>query len=84
MVSRLRNDLGQEWANELFAISFETKGTQRSWAQDTAMSVLARLDPDRALELLHSMSMEEPEANWGISPAKIRRIATLFLGAFRG
>jgi hypothetical protein len=78
MVSRLRNDLGQEWANELFAISFETKGTQRSWAQSTAMSVLARLDPDRALELLHSMSMEEPEANWGISPAKMQLAQQVF------
>jgi hypothetical protein len=37
MVSRFRNDLGQEWANELFAVSFQTKGTQRSWAQSTAM-----------------------------------------------
>ena len=52
MVSRVRNDLGREWANELFSISFQTKGTQRSWAQSTAMSVLVRLDPDRALELI--------------------------------
>jgi len=25
MVSRLRADLGREWANELFALSFQTK-----------------------------------------------------------
>ena len=78
MVSRLSNDLGQEWANELFAISFQTKGTQRSWAQSTAMGVLVRLDPDRALELLHSMSMEEPEANWDISPPKMELAQQVF------
>jgi hypothetical protein len=78
MVSRLRNDLGQEWANELFAISFQTKGTQRSWAQSTAMGVLVRLDPDRALELLHSMSMDEPEANWDISPPKMQLAQQVF------
>src|SRR5580698_8197478 len=60
MAAKLRNDLGREWANELFTISFQAKDTQRSWLQSTAMGVLARLDPDRALELLHSMSMEEP------------------------
>jgi hypothetical protein len=78
MVSRFRNDLGQEWANELFAISFQTKGTQRSWAQSTAMGVLVRLDPDRALELLHSMSMEEPEANCDISPPKMELAQQVF------
>jgi len=78
MVSRFRNDLGQEWANELFAVSFQTKGTQRSWAQSTAMGVLVRLDPDRALELLHSTSMEEPEANWDISPPKMELAQQVF------
>jgi hypothetical protein len=78
MVSKLRNDLGREWANELFTISFPTKGDQRSWVQSTAMGVLVRLDPDRALELLHSMSMEEPEAYGGSSPAKMRLAQLVF------
>src|SRR5713226_10616678 len=62
MVSQLRADLGREWANELFTLSFQTKGVQRSIAQNTAMRILIRLDPDRALELLHSLNMDEPEA----------------------
>jgi hypothetical protein len=71
MAAKLRNDLGREWANELFTISFQAKDTQRSWLQSTAMGVLARLDPDRALELLHSMSMEEPGAYEGsLSPKR--------------
>jgi hypothetical protein len=78
MVSRLRKDLGREWANELFAISSQTKGSQSLWAQSTAMSLLVRLDPDRALELLHGMSMLEPEANWGISPPKTQLAQQVF------
>jgi hypothetical protein len=35
------------------------------------MSVLMGLDPDRELELLHSISMEEPEANWSTTPPKL-------------
>jgi hypothetical protein len=35
------------------------------------MSVLIRLDPDRALELLSSIRMEEPEANWSTTPPKL-------------
>ncbi|HJY92914.1 MAG TPA: hypothetical protein VJ255_21690, partial [Candidatus Acidoferrum sp.] len=49
MVSKFRADLGSEWANELFTLSFQTKEGYRAVAQETAMSVLIRLDPDRAL-----------------------------------
>src|SRR5208283_3365 len=71
MVSKLRADLGREWANELITLSFQAKEGHRAVAQETAMSVLIRLDPDRALELLHSISMEEPEANWSTTPPKL-------------
>jgi hypothetical protein len=71
MVYKLRADLGSEWANELFTLSFQAKEGHRAVAQETAMSVLIRLDPDRALELLHSISMEEPEANWSTTPPKL-------------
>jgi hypothetical protein len=71
MVSKLRADVGREWANELFTLSFQAKEGHRAVAQETAMSVLIRLDPDRALELLHSISMEEPEANWSTTPPKL-------------
>jgi hypothetical protein len=62
LVSRFRADLGRAWANELFALSLQTNGGQRSSAQDGAMRILLRLDPDRALELLHSLTLEEPHA----------------------
>jgi hypothetical protein len=78
MVFRLRNDLGREWANELFTISLQTKGTQRSWAQSTAMRVLVRLDPYRALELLHTVGMEEPEAYLDPSPPKMQLAQQVF------
>src|SRR5208283_2553792 len=57
--------------NELITLSFQAKEGHRAVAQETAMSVLIRLDPDRALELLHSISMEEPEANWSTTPPKL-------------
>jgi hypothetical protein len=78
MVSKFRADLGREWANELFTLSFQTKEGYRAVAQETAMSVLIRLDPDRALELLHSISMEEPEANWGTTPPKLEIAQQVF------
>jgi hypothetical protein len=65
LVSRFRGDLGRAWANELFALSLQTKGDQRSSAQNGAMRILLRLDPDRALELLHSLTLEEPQAATG-------------------
>ena len=71
MVSKFRADLGREWANELFTLSFQAKEGHRAVAQETAMSVLIRLDPDRALELLHSIRMDEPEANWSTTPPKL-------------
>ncbi|MGO9946661.1 MAG: hypothetical protein ACLPWG_07430 [Steroidobacteraceae bacterium] len=78
IVAKFRNDLGREWANELFTISSQAKGTQRSWLQSTAMGVLARLNPDRALELLHSTSMEEPEAYVGSLSPKMQLAQQVF------
>jgi hypothetical protein len=78
MVSKFRADLGREWANELFTLSFQAKEGHRAVAQETAMSVLIRLDPDRALELLHSVSMEEPEANWSTTPPKLEIAQQVF------
>ena len=64
MVSRLRPDLGQEWANELFTLAAQAKGAQRSITQNAAMLILIRLNPDRALESLHSLNIEEPVPKW--------------------
>ena len=78
MVSSLRADLGEEWANELFTFSFQTEGNERSSAQDTAMAILARLNPDRALGLLHTMSVEEPEAKGMPSPPQMQLVGQVF------
>src|SRR5258708_33054540 len=41
MVSRLRPDLGRDWANELFMLSSQMKGEdQRSFAQNHAMGAM--------------------------------------------
>ena len=67
MVSQLNPDLGRQWANELFALSLQVKVSRRSQVQSTALDILIRLDPDRALDLLHHLSPEDPGAkpdNW--------------------
>lgn len=63
MISSLRPDLGEAWANELLTLSPQTEEAERSFAEDKAMTILARLNPDRALGLLHSISGEELDAH---------------------
>ncbi len=77
-VSRLRPDLGREWANELFTLSLQTKGAERSFFQNRAMRVLIRSDPDRALELLHSLNIDEPVAKWAASPPEMQLVHEVF------
>jgi hypothetical protein len=79
MVSRLRPDLGREWANELFTLSFQMKGSQRSFLQNTAMRLLIRLDPDRALELLHSLTIEEPVPERAAAPPELQLVHEVFM-----
>ena len=78
LASQIRVDLGRAWANELFTLSFQAKRDERSRTQESAMGILARLDPDRALVLLHSMSMEEPETYRTISPPKMQLVQRVF------
>ncbi|MGB9464582.1 MAG: hypothetical protein WBR10_05675 [Candidatus Acidiferrum sp.] len=78
MVSRLRPDLGREWANELFTLSFQTQGAQRSFVQNVAIRMLVRLDPERALELLPSLSIEEPVPKWATSPPEMQLVQEVF------
>ena len=61
MASQLNPDLGREWANELFALSLQVKGN-RSQVQSTALNILIRLDPVRALDLLHQLGPDDPES----------------------
>ena len=78
MVSRLRPDLAQEWANELLSLSAQAKGTQRSIAQNDAIRMLIRLNPDRALEALHSLNIEEPVPKWATSPPEMQLVQEVF------
>lgn len=78
MVSRFRPDLAQEWANELLTLSAQAKATQRSMAQNTAMRLLIRLNPDRALESLDSLHIEEPVPKWATSPPEMLLVHEAF------
>ena len=78
MISHSNPDLGREWANELFASSLQLKGSQRSQVQSTALRILIRLDPDRALELLHQLSPEDPEAKSAALPAQTGLVEQVF------
>ena len=73
MVSRLRADLAQEWAQELFTLSFQAREDLRAFVQNDAMAILARLDPDRALEMLHSMSPEELQGTMTTTQLELAR-----------
>ncbi len=78
MVSRLRPDLGRDWADELFRLSSQMKREdQRSFAQNHAMGMSIRLDPDPALELLNSMNIQEPPA-WAASAPEMQLVQAIF------
>jgi hypothetical protein len=78
LASQMQADLGRAWANELFTLSFQAKGDDRSPAQASALDILTQLDPDRALVLLQSMSMEEPETYSTTSPPKMQLVQRVF------
>lgn len=71
MISYLIPELSREWSNELFALSLQMKGSQRSEAQSTALGILVRLDPDRSLDLLHELGKDDAEAKSATWPPKI-------------
>ena len=78
MVSSLRADLGRAWANELFTLSLQSDGNERSRIQDAAVAILARLDPDRAIELLHSIDIGEPQGKGMLSPPSTQLAMQVF------
>ena len=80
MVSRLRPDLGREWANELLTLSSQAKGSLRTSTQNAAIGMLIRLDPDpgRVLAMLHSLTFEEPVPKWATSPPEMQLVNQLF------
>ena len=63
LAAEVRPDLGREWANELFQLASQQKGQERAFTQGIAMSILVRIDPDRALELLHAMEASDTESS---------------------
>jgi hypothetical protein len=70
MISYLKPALSQEWSNELFALSLQVQGSQRSEVQSSALSILVRLDPDRSLDLLHQLGKDDAESKSAIWPPK--------------
>jgi hypothetical protein len=78
MVSQINPDLGRDWANEVFALSPHVNGGQRSQAQSKALRILIRLDPDRALSLLHQLSADDREAKSDTLPAQMELAQQVF------
>ena len=80
LASRLRPDLGREWANELLTLSSQAKGSLRTSTQNAAIGMLIRLDPDpgRALALIHRLNIEEPVPKWATSPPEMQLVNQLF------
>jgi len=61
LASQVQPELGRQWESELSLLAGQMKGPARSDAQDFAMTILARLDPDHADELLRTMHLNEAE-----------------------
>jgi hypothetical protein len=80
MASRIRPDLAREWADELFTLSFQVEGNERSYAQDIAMTILARLDPNRALDLLHNRNSGDAHTKGTFSLASTQLVREVFRG----
>ncbi len=79
MASELDAELGREWANELFALSAQAKPDQRSVLRNSALGILVRLDPNRALELLHGMATPESQPTWNVRSAKMGLARRVFM-----
>lgn len=79
-ISQFRPDLGREWAIELFTLSAQAKGPQRTHTQNAAIGMLIQLDRDsgRALELLQNLNIEEPVPKWAPSPPEMVLVYRLF------
>jgi hypothetical protein len=75
LASQLRPELGRDWANELFLLSSQVKGRA---AQNTAISMLLRMDPGRALELLHGVTIEEPLPKWATTAPEMQLVNRIF------
>ena len=74
IAAEVRPDLGRLWADELFQFTSQQKGQERAATQGIAMSILVRVDPDRALELLHAMETSDTESSkdlWMTPPMQV-------------
>ena len=60
LASRVQPELGLQWQNELSLLAAQMKAPAGSPIEDFAMTILARLDPDHADELLHQIDLNQP------------------------
>jgi hypothetical protein len=70
LASTVQPELGRQWASELLLLAGQMKGPARSDAQDFAMTILARHDPEHAEELLRTMHLND--AGKDSSPFQVR------------
>ncbi len=52
-------ELALEWANELFGLAAQAKEPQRSRVRGSALDIIARLHPDRALDVLGTAEFDD-------------------------
>ena len=71
-------ELSQAWAQELLGLSRQTKGGLRSFAENSAMGILVRSNPDQALTLLHSLSKDEPQSDRTPSLPNMKLVQRVF------
>lgn len=57
LASQVQPELARQWQSQLSLLAGQMKGPARSDAQNFAMTILARLDPDHAEELLGTMHL---------------------------
>jgi hypothetical protein len=72
-----RGDLAQQWAEELFGLSQEGEDDEHYY-EASAIAIVARLDPEHALEMLHSMPAYESENGHSVFLPKIEAAKNVF------
>ena len=78
LAAEVQPELARQWANEMFLLAGQAKGAERSDGQDFAMSILARVDPDRALELLHAVELNSDDNKSMPFPAYTQLVQQVF------
>jgi len=78
LASQVQPELGRQWESELSLLAGQMKRPARSEAQDFAMTILARLDPEHAEELLRTMHLNDADKDEAPFQARSQLLRQLF------